>query len=245
METVRVLFIHHSTGGLLLREGNVRHLLDQKAPFIKLWDHGYNIRKGVPHFLAGFTYHTGLSDADGRMTGVDYRISLSNNSPKEYDEIFSRDPEADTTLHEILKYDVIVFKNCYPTTRIESDQKLKELKNHYLHIRKSLKKYEWKLFILMTPPPLRKEMTKPEYAARAHELCSWLSSEEFCEGMHNIAVFDFFHALADKTGPNAYMLRRKYCHVIPFDSHPNRRANREVALLFATFLAETVLAFGD
>ncbi len=43
MKKIKVLFIHHSTGGLLLFFGRVRKILKEKNPNIELWDHGYNL----------------------------------------------------------------------------------------------------------------------------------------------------------------------------------------------------------
>ncbi len=220
MKKIKILFIHHSTGGLLLNQGNVRELLLEKAPHMKLWDHGYNLQKGWPSFMNRLTYRTGLSDADGKMTGTDYDIFLSNNSPKEYDEIFSRDPD-DFTLKSILNYNLIVFKNCFPTTKIVTNRMLNDHKKYYLNISRSLQKYPDKRFVIFSPPPLRSEATKPAYAKRARELAKWMKGTLTHQ---NIVVFDFFDLLANDDN----LLKREYCLPLFFDSHPNRRANREI-----------------
>lgn len=228
-----MLFIHHSTGGLLLRFGNVRRLLREKNPNIELWDHGYNLFsfKPLSYLIGAFTFKTGLSDQNGKMTGRDFNIVISNDSPKEYVQIFSRDPK-NSTLSEILKFDVIIIKNCFPTTRIETDQKLEVHKRHYAAVAKMFSRYENKNFIIFTPPPLRAEMTKPEWAARARKLAKYIETLT----ANNIRIFDFFNLLADRDGPNKNMLRREYCFPISFDSHPNIRANREVGEKLVEFL---------
>jgi hypothetical protein len=232
---VKVLFIHHSTGANLIKEGKLRKLLKKINPNIELFDHSYNIYPFLPRLLAKISYHTGLSDEKGRFTGTDYNIELSNNSPKEYAEIFSRKPE-DPTLQNILQYDVIAFKNCYPTTKIESDAQLKEYQDYYGIIRDSLKKYPTKKFILFTPPSLREEGTNPENAAKAKQLTQWLTSHEFLKDTPNIFIFDFFSLLADKKG----ILKKEYCRFIPIDSHPNAKANREIAPIFVSFVSSVV-----
>ena len=102
MKKVRILFIHCSTGGLLIKFGNLRKLLKEKAPNIELWDHGYNLyqSKLLSEILGQITFRTGLSDGKGKMTGRDFQIFISNNSPKEYAEIFSR-KSTDFTLKNI------------------------------------------------------------------------------------------------------------------------------------------------
>lgn len=236
MPFIKVLFIHHSTGGNLLYEGNLRKLLYEKKPSIELWDHGYNLYKIpiISNLLSKRTFHTGLSDKDGRMTGKDFDITISNNSPKEYAEIFSRD-QKDPTLSSILSFDVIIFKNCYPTSKIRTDAQLEEDKKYYSQIRGDLKKYSKKHFIFMTQPPLRAELTTKVQAARARQLANWLKSNLFSST--NIVVFDLFDLLADYEGTNQNMLKREYCRLIPIDSHPNIAANKTIAPLFADFIS--------
>lgn len=229
----RILFIHHSTGGNLIKEGNLREEIRKLNPSIEFWDHSYNLYKIFPLFLANFTHHKGLSDNNGSVIGKDYNIVLSNNSPKEYADIFSRDP-SDPTLHSILNFDVIAFKNCYPTTRITSDQQLQEDIKYYEQIRESLKRFPEKQFILVTPPPARANTTNKESAHRAKKLVEWLRSKEFLNGTRNIHVFDFFTLLADENG----VLKREYERLFPWDSHPNKKANEDIAKIFARYLVK-------
>jgi hypothetical protein len=230
MKKTRVLFIHHSTGGLLIFFGRLRKLLKEKNPDVEFWDHGYNLYspKIFSYLFGPIMFRTGLSDGNGRMTGKDFNIIISNNSPKEYSEIFSRDPD-DFTLKNILSFDVVIFKNCFPTSKIETQEKLEKYKGYYSKIMKSISKYKNK-FIIFTPSPLRHEMTKPEWADSARSLANFINDE--AKKYLNISSFDFFNYLADKTGNNKNMLKRKYCSFIPVDSHPNIRANREVGKIF-------------
>jgi hypothetical protein len=165
------------------------------------------------------------------MLGRDFKLVISNDSPKEYAEIFSRSPD-DPTLKAILEFDVVAFKNCFPTTRIESDEKLAEHERYYGQIVQSLKKFP-NQFVIFTPPPLRREATKPEWARRARQLAVWLKQQE----AGNVHVFDSFDVLADETGPNTNMLKRSYCNLYRPDSHPNIRANRAAAQKFAEYIA--------
>ena len=229
----RILFIHHSTGGNLIKEGNLRDEVKKLDPAVELWDHNYNLFPIFTALLANNTHLKGLSDAQGKVTGKDYNVILSNNSPKEYADIFSRDP-SDPTLKAILNYDVIAFKNCYPTTRIISDQQLEEDIKYYTLIRDNLKKYPEKKFLLLTPPPARRETTKIEDAKRAMKLVAWLNSPDFIQEIPNIRVFDFFGLLADKDG----MLKKEYQRLLPWDSHPNKKTNLAVAPVLAEYMVK-------
>lgn len=234
METSKkILFIHHSTGGNLIKEGNLRSEIKKLDPTVEFWDHSYNLYKYFPSLLSNFTHHKGLSDSNGKITGIDYNIVLSNNSPKEYADIFSRDPN-DPTLKSILDYDIIAFKNCYPTTRIATNEQHEEDVKYYKIIRDSLKKYPNKKFIILTPPPAREETTNTEQATRAKKLIVFLNSKEFIDNSKNIYVFDFFTLLADENG----YLKKEYSRIPPWDSHPSKKANLTVAPIFAKYLME-------
>lgn len=212
-----------------MRQGNIRELLKQQSPDTELWDHAYNLYPSfiVSQLLGPYTYRTGLSDAAGRMTGKDFSLEISNNSPKEYAQLFARKP-TDPTLSQILAFDIIAFKNCFPASRIESDNQLTDNQLYYSMIFKSLSGYPNR-FIVFTPPPLRKEMTTNAESVRARELANWLKLQENKIARH-VSVFDFFDLLADTDGDNANRLKRAYCSILPFDSHPNLRANREIGL---------------
>ncbi len=231
--TEKILFIHHSTGGNLIKEGDLRNEIKKLNSTIEFWDHSYNLYKYFPKLLSNFTHHKGLSDNNGEITGADYNIVLSNNSPKEYADIFSRDPN-DSTLKSILNYDIIAFKNCYPTTRIATNEQLEEDIRYYKVIRDNLKKYPNKQFIVFTPPPARKETTNTDQAIRAKKLVDWLNSKEFTGDSKNIYVFDFYSLLADENG----FLKKEYTRLLPWDSHPNKKANLSVAPILAKYLIE-------
>ncbi len=242
METpqkTKVLFIHHSTGGNIIKQGKLRDLLKVKNPDIEFWDHSYNLFPILPNIVAKFTNYTGLTDNAGRMTTTDYDIVLSNNSPKEYAEIFSRD-SSDPTLSKILEYDVVIFKNCFPTSNIKDDGQLSQNKAYYKQIRDSLKNYPTKKFVLFTSPPLRREVTSFEIASRARVLADWLKSPEFLEDSSNLYVFDLFGLLIEQEGDNKNTLRRDFTSFIWLDSHPNKKANKLVAEILSDYLVKLI-----
>lgn len=103
-------------------------------------------------------------------------------------------------------------------------------------IKENLKKYHGKQFILVTPPPERKELTTLENAKRAKKLVGWLCSKEFSKGILNVHIFDLFSLLADSNG----FLKEEYTRLIPVDSHPNIKANVHIAPIFAQKIVEVV-----
>ena len=117
-----------------------------------------------------------------------------------------------------------------------------QYKEYYLEIREVVTQHPDHLFIAMTPPPLVPEATTPANAARAREFANWLTSEEYRAGLANLAIFDFFDALAegDPTSLEVNMLRAEYRPDAVGDSHPNERANQEVGPEFADFIIRSI-----
>ncbi len=208
---LRVLFMHHSTGGNLIREGGVREGL--RALGYELWDHGYN--------------DEGLADASGRPTGVSFNVPDDNTNPDGWAAVFAgRDDASRAAFAWMLAYDVIVFKSCFPASNITDEEMAANYRSWYLEIRAAVDGHPDHLFIAFTPPPLVPNETSPENAARARAWATYLASDEYVGGRANLAVFDLFSLLADDAG----VLRVEY-RSDAWDSHPNALANRTIGPL--------------
>ena len=222
--SIRVLFMHHSTGLGLIEQGGLREGLAEYA--LELWDHGYN--------------GEGLTDGSGEHLGINWEVPDDNTDPIGWFNIFNQDvtEPPENTLSHMLDFPVILFKSCFPSSNIESDEQFEEYRDYFLSIRDVIDQYPDHLFIPFTTPPLVPNETSPEAAARAREWASYLTSDEYTEDRPNIAVFDFFSALADENG----YLREEY-RADEWDSHPNEIANQEVAALLVEFVVSVVEKF--
>ena len=223
-----VIFVHHSTGGNLIAQGQVRERLTEAG--YDFWDHDYN--------------YPGLTLPDGTLVGYSYNIPDDNTDPDGLAALFEqkvyRLPV--NALSALLQHQVIIFKSCFPVSDIRSEEQLETYQQYYLSIRDVIAQHPDRLFIAMTPPPLVPESTTPENAARAREFADWLVSDEYRAGVPNLAVFDFFDALAedDPASPEVNMLRAEYRPEAVGDSHPNELANQEVGPQFADFIIAAV-----
>jgi hypothetical protein len=218
----RVIFLHHSVGANLIEQGDVRQGLTDLG--YEFSDHGYN--------------EDGLVLADGTRTGRSFDVSGDNTDPDGLAAIFAQplhDPP-DNTFSNLMQYDVIAFKSCFPTSHIESDAQLAEYKSYYLSIRGRIDQYPNKVFIVITPPPEIPFDTDPEVAARARAFADWLTSDEYLSGHPNVFTFDLFDLLAD---PTTNTLRPGY-QTDEHDAHPNELANRAVGPLFVSFIDRAV-----
>jgi hypothetical protein len=224
-----VLFVHHSVGQNLIRQGLLRERLADAG--FRLWDQEYNQR--------------GLTGPDGHARGYAYWIPRDNTDPDGYEAIF-RQPLHSlpwNALSGILQHEVIVFKSCYPVSDVRDDATLERYRSHYLAIRSTIDAHPDKLFIVVTPPPLNPSATTSAAAARARTFADWLGSPEFLDGHANLFTFDLFGSLEEKdpSSPEAHMLRPDYRD--GDDSHPNAAANRVVAPLLADFIAKNARAY--
>ncbi|HJX38331.1 MAG TPA: carbohydrate binding domain-containing protein [Anaerolineae bacterium] len=221
---VRIIFLHHSCGQNLIAQGGVREGLT--ALGYEFYDHGYN--------------EEGLVLADGTSTGTNFDVPDDNTNPDGYAAIFAQplhDPP-DNTFSQLMQYDVIVFKSCFPVSNIGDDAQLEEYKSYYLSIHERMDQYPDKMFVIVTQPPEIPADSSLDAAARARAFANWLSSDEYLSGHANVFVYDFFGQLA---GGDNY-LRPEY-RTDESDAHPNESANRTIGPLFVTFLDEAIRSF--
>ena len=243
---ISVIFLHHSTGANLIKDGNVRNLFQQQAPFIAFWDHGYNPKgiRGKLAFIAPFQSQIhGLRDANGRVIPTSFHIPNDNTDPSGLADLFSQAVTKPPTnaLSHILQFDVVIFKSCFPVTAIASDEQLRTYQKYYLTLRDTMDRYHDKLFIPMSPPPLRASMTNAQQAKRARQFSNWMISEEYHERRPHVKPYDFFDQLAtSETHPEANTLRPEFCRSSVSDSHPNVQANRTVAPHWVSFITEAI-----
>jgi hypothetical protein len=243
---IGAIFLHHSTGANLIQEGNARTLFRQQAPFIDFWDHGYDPSrvKGMLAFIPSLQSPMhGLRNATGRLMPTSFRVPNNNTDPDGLAELFSQpvtNPPTNALSH-LLQFDVVIFKSCFPVTAIASNEQLQTYQKYYLTIRNTIDRYPEKLFIPMTPPPLRASMTNTEQAKRARQFANWMMSEEYHGQRSHLKPYDFFDQLATPEGdPQANTLRPEFCPAGLSDSHPNTQANSTVAPHWISFVIETV-----
>ena len=224
-----IIFLHHSVGANLIDEGNLKTLFSESG--YDFWDHSYN--------------WPGLRDSAGKILGFSYNVPNDNTDPDGLAAIFNQPLYGLplNTFSALMQHEVIVFKTCYPTSNIKSDEILARIKAHYLSIRDVIDQHPGKLFIVLTQPPLNPAETDRAAAIRARAFADWLMSEEFSEGQSTLYTFDLFDQLADRDSNSAEysMLRADYR--TGSDSHPNRMANETIAPVFAEFVTRAIEQF--
>jgi len=220
-----VILLHHSVGANLIAQGGVRQRLTDLG--YDFYDHGYN--------------EDGLVLADGTSSGRNFDVPDDNTDPDGLANIFAQPlhDAPDNTFSELMQYDVIAFKSCFPTSNIQSDEQLAEYKSYYLSIRDRMDEYPNKIFIVVTQPPEIPNDTDSAAATRARAWASWLASDEYLSGHPNVFTFNLFNLLAS---PSDNMLRAEY-RSDEWDAHPNELANQAIGPLFADFVDQAVRTY--
>jgi hypothetical protein len=226
-----VIFLHHSTGLLLIEQGNVRSLLSDLG--YQFWDHGTN--------------QGGLIRPDGTSTGSSYHIpgyrGRGNTDVDGLVKLFTQPvtQPPSNAFSRLLQHEVIAVKSCFPNSAISSDRMQAQFQSWYLQMRDVMDQHPDHIFILVTSPPLHPLATNAGESRRARAITNWLKSNDYLAGHPNVFVFDFFDLLAD---PSTNTLRAKYqLKLDEADSHPNNLANERIGPLFVKFIDETVQTY--
>ncbi|MFZ0161481.1 MAG: hypothetical protein WAL50_20820 [Kineosporiaceae bacterium] len=222
---VRALFVHHSVGGQLLRQGRLRERLAGLAtaggPVVELWDHDYN--------------QIGLSDGTGTRLGRAFPVPDDDTDPPGLLRLVQGDGGGAPYLAELTGVDVLLLKSCFPNNRLRTDQDVTALRQTYQALFDTLGRWPSTRAVLLTSPPLHPRHTSGAEAARARELAAWLLQTPRPD---NVGVFDLFGVLAAPDGSQAGMLRRNYRRRFRLpDSHPNDRGAQDAAVALTDYLA--------
>lgn len=210
----KMVFLHHSVGLDMLSQGGLRDSLFGMGIMVKSATYGDDIGNGtdVCDWLPKFR-----RDIDKMLTF------------KMHPNLYYNDGTENA---------VIMFKSCFPNSQIVADgtppgdpsDTTKTMANYkavFGQLKDEIRKHGDKLFIYLTAPPLRKNLTNPENARRAQIFNRWLVDEflpEYCKetGLNNWYIFDLSSTLADSSG----FLKPEFCSSNPRDSHPNQAGSQ-------------------
>lgn len=240
---IRIGYLHHSTGEAV-------------------WN------GGVPAFLAAWN---DAHRTDYRISAVSYPATTGGwpwplhrlvrdtypwaNYPYDYWNLWvnhagDRRDRGELNLDDLVaRYDVIVFKHCFPVSGVKPDdgspsvsspaRTLANYKLQYEALKARLRQFPGTRFVVWTGAALPQASTTPEEAARAREFFEWVK-DAWDEKGDNIFVWDF-HAL--ETGGGLF-LQAEYA-ASPRDGHPNAAFARKVAPLFGRRLVDVIEGRGD
>ena len=149
------------------------------------------------------------------------------------------------TLEMLTKeYDVIIFKHCFPGSRIledtgnpnvDSDEKrMENYKLQYNALKEKMHEFPNNKFIVWSPAVNTKNLMTEDEAKRTVEFHKWMS-EEWDEKGDNIFIWDFYKY---ETEGGLYLPDNNA--VNPNDSHPNKEFSARVSPLFSQFIIDVI-----
>jgi len=155
-------------------------------------------------------------------------------------------PPGDEPTLEILtkEYDVIIFKHCFPGSRIledtgnpdiDSDEKrLENYRLQYNALKQKMHEFPNNKFIIWTPAVNTKNQMTEDEAKRTLEFYKWMT-EEWNEKGDNIFIWDLYQ---HETEGGLYLNDKNATQ--PDDSHPNKEFSARVSPLFSKFIIEVI-----
>jgi hypothetical protein len=234
----KIIFLHHSTGkniwlGKTSRYTNkLFNKSDVKDYFAK-----YNRQNNTDYHIREQKFPK-ESPYGWKNNPFDYyNIWVKHSGPGHYLgeptlEILTRD------------YDTIIFKHCYPASRILPDSnspdinsELKTLQNYKLQynaLKMKMHEFPDNKFIVWTPAVFLKNQMTVDEAKRTQEFHHWLLND-WNEKGDNIFIWDFYRY---ETDGNLYMVD-EYSEG-PSNSHPNKEFSERISPLFSKFVIDVL-----
>ena len=230
---VRIVFLHHSTGGKVW-EGGVPEALA-----------AYNAAHGTRYQIVPLVY----PDTSGGYPWANYPYDYWNLWVQHTGE---RQAKGEMNLDQLAaRYDVIVFKHCFPVSGIGSDSEslpprvsseartAANYRLQYAALKARMRQFPDKRFIVWTGAALTEKETDPKTAQRARQFFDWVK-KTWDEPGDNIYVWDFW----DLETEGGLFLPARYSSSSS-DSHPNPTLSRTAAPLLAQRIVDVIEGRGD
>lgn len=238
-----IIFLHHSTGNRIWR-GELSMVADKlgfSGDVIK-WFDDYN-KKNVKHYKIDETNFPKKSPYGWKNYPYDYYNIWVKNA--------GNTPYKDEPTLEILtaKYDVIIFKHCFPVSNIKPNDEapdinseVKTLDNYklqYKTLKEKMLQFPDTKFIIWTPVAQIEKRTNPEEAERAQQFSNWIKTDWDVKG-DNIYLWDFRELQVE----GSLYFKNEYANS-PTDPHPNEKFSHRIAPYFCKRVVDVVEGRGD
>lgn len=234
----KIIFLHHSTGKNIWL-GNTNRYINKltKRSDVREYFRNYNKEKQTKYLIEERNFPK-VSPYGWKNNPYDYYNIWVKNAG---DNLYMEEP----TLEILTKqYNVIIFKHCYPISRIVPDkipadidseiQSIQNYKLQYNALKKKLHEFPENKFIVWTPSVMIKSQTNEDEAKRTREFYDWLMTEWNEEG-DNIYIWDFYKF---ETEGGLYLLDKNA--ESPGNSHPGRSFSGRLSPVFSQFIIDVI-----
>jgi len=234
----KIVFLHHSTGEAIWKGKTNRYIyrLTGKGDVQKYFT-AYNRKNKTMYEISAVNFPKSSPYGWNNYPYDYYNIWVKNAGP----EPFMEEPTLEILTNQ---YDVIIFKHCFPVSRIVADtaapdinSDVKSIDNYKLQydaLKKKMHEFTDNKFIVWTPAANTKLKSKEDEAFRTREFYNWMVNE-WDEKGDNIYIWDFY---AYETEGGQYLTDAN-AHS-PENSHPNVEFASRVAPLFSDFIIDVI-----
>lgn len=242
-QAVDLAFLHHSTGGVIW-EGDPSQL----DPVVV--KKNSRLKAQLPIMFAEYNEAHTKNYVIKEIIFPKAEPYGWNNYPYDYYNIWVKNagiqPYMEEPTLEILTAEnqVIIFKHCFPVSRILPDtgspdinSDVKSLENYKLQyeaLKSKMHEFPKNKFIVWTPAANTKLKSKEDEAQRTREFYNWIVNE-WDEKGDNIFIWDFYNY---ETEGDVY-LKDANAHS-PDNSHPSVEFSARVAPLFGKFIIDVI-----
>lgn len=245
---INIIFLHHSTGRNIWMGDTVSQLKDNIIYKIlnKINDEKarkFLMKRGsLPKLLEN---HNNKYQTDYRINEIEFPQNSPygwKNYPYDYYNIWVKNGNVDYYMEEptlnvlTKKFDVIIFKHCFPVSNIKPDTGIpdidseeKRIENYILQyqaLKQKLLEFENTIFILWTGAVQVESKISEEEALRTKQFFDWVKNE-WDEKSDNIYLWDFYQLETE----NGLYFKTDYAWS-PDNSHPNETFSEKAAKLF-------------
>ena len=234
----RVIFLHHSTGYSVWTGKTNRYFykITGKGDVQKFFNK-YN-RRNKTNYVISDRFFPNKEPYGWNNYPYDYYNIWVKNAG---DSLFMAEPTLEILTRE---YEVIVFKHCFPVSKITEDtgnpdinSPVKSIENYRLQydaLKQKMHQFTDNKFIVWTPAVNTQELMTGEEALRTRQFYEWMVSD-WDEKGDNIFIWDFYKY---ETEGGLYLSGKNA--VSQGNSHPNREFSAHVAPLFSKFVIDVI-----
>jgi len=242
-EMKKAIFLHHSTGYNIWIGNTNRYLykITGKGDVQKFFN-TYNRTHKTDYVIHEMAFPKSIPYGWNNYPYDYYNIWVKNAG----DKPFMEEPTLEILTQD---YNVIIFKHCYPVSRISEDtgspdinsdtKSIENYKLQYDALKVKLQEFPATKFIVWTPAANTNKTTTEEEAIRARDFHKWIINEWDEEG-DNIFIWDFYKL---ETEGELYLGEENA--VSPVNPHPNWEFSGRVAPVFGQFIIDILESFGN
>jgi hypothetical protein len=234
----KIVFLHHSTGSSIWIGKTNKYLykVTQKGDVQKFFV-DYNKKNRTNYEINELIFPKATPYGWNNYPYDYYNIWVKNAGEVPYME--------EPTLEMLTKeYEVIVFKHCFPGSRISEDigapdinsdeKRIENYKLQYNALKKKMHEFPNNKFIIWTPVVCTKNQMTEDEAKRTYQFYKWMI-DEWDEKGDNIFIWDYYKYETEGT---LYLLDKNA--VDPNNSHPNKEFSARAAQMFCTFMVDVI-----